>query len=64
MRTLEELLRNFGSKKAFNKKGDFTKKGSEAYNRMQEFLMDISTLTGIGTEDICRELDNICNENI
>ena len=64
MKTLEELLQYFGSRKAFNKKGDFTKKGSEAYKHMQEFLIDISTLTGIGTEDICRELDNICNENI
>lgn len=64
MKTLEELLQHFGSRKAFNKKGNFTKKGSEAYKHMQEFLMNISTLTGIDTKNICRELDNICNENI
>lgn len=63
MKTLEELLQSFGSKKAFNKKGDFTKNGIVAYNRMYEFLMDISILTEISTEDIRRELDKISNEN-
>lgn len=63
MKTLEELLMIFGSKKAFNKKGEFTKNGIKAYNRMYEFLCDISVLTEIDTRDICQKLDEISDEN-
>jgi len=62
MKTLEELLLLFGCRKAFDKRGNFTKKGIKAYNRMQEFLMDISVLTGFSTKDICRTLDEISDE--
>ena len=63
MKTLEELLMIFGSKKPFDKNGGFTENGNKAYNRMQKFLMDISILTEISTDDICRKLDEISNEN-
>lgn len=63
MKTLEELLMIFGSNKAFNKKGEFTKNGIKAYNRMYEFLCDISVLTEINTRDICQKLDEISDEN-
>lgn len=64
MKTLEELLENFGCEGgAFDEKQLFTEEGSKAYNRLQEFLMDISVLTEISTEDICRKLDEICDIN-
>ena len=63
MKTLEELLKQLGSGKVFNKEGQFTKKGSETYNRLQKNLMDIATLTGISTEEICRAIDEISDEN-
>lgn len=62
MKTLEELLMIFGSKKPFSKNGEFTINGNKAYNRMHEFLMDISILTEISTNDICQKLDEISNE--
>lgn len=63
MKTLEELLKNFGCKKAFNMQGNFTKKASEAYARIHDFLVSISILTEISTEKIRRELDKISDEN-
>lgn len=36
MKTLEELLKQLGCGKVFNKEGQFTKKGSETYNRLQK----------------------------
>lgn len=64
MKTLEELLYIFGSKKPFDKNGEFTKNGIKAYNCMHEFLCDISILTEIDTRDICQKLDEISNEKI
>ena len=64
MKTLEELLYIFGSKKPFDKNGEFTKNGIKAYNRMHEFLCDISILTEIDTRNICQKLDEISNEKI
>lgn len=63
MKTLEELLKQLGCGKVFNKEGQLTKKGSETYNRLQKILMDIAVLTGISTEEICRSIDEICDEN-
>lgn len=62
MKTLEELLYRFGSKKPFDKYGEFTKNGIKAYNRMYEFLYDISILTEINMRDICQKLDEISNK--
>lgn len=62
MKTLEELLYRFGSKKPFDKYGEFTKNGIKAYNRMYEFLCDISILTEINMRDICQKLDEISNK--
>lgn len=63
MKTLEELLKQLGCGMVFNKEGQFTKKGSETYNRLQKILMDIAVLTGISTEEICLSIDEISNEN-
>lgn len=64
MKSLEELLKNFGCVgDAFNNNGEFTDSGIAAYNKMTCFLSDLSILTGISTESIIRELDQICNEN-
>lgn len=62
MKTLEELLMIFGSKKPFDRNGGFTKNGKKAYNLMNKFLMDISILTEISTNNVCRRLDEISNE--
>lgn len=60
MKTLEEILQEFGCNgEAFDDTGEFT----EAYGRVEHFLTDIGTLTGISVEPIIRELDEISNTN-
>lgn len=64
MKTLEEILQDFGCKgEAFDDKGEFTDAGMKAYGRVEHFLADIGTLTGISVEPIIRELDEISNTN-
>nr|DAD66631.1 MAG TPA: hypothetical protein [Myoviridae sp. ctPuP5] len=62
---LEEILRTFGYNKSqmFKKNGDLSVKGSKNYEKLMKLLSDISILTGISTENIIREIENICNEN-
>lgn len=58
------ILQEFGCNgKAFNDTGEFTEAGAEAYGRVEHFLSDIGTLTGISVEPIIRELDEISNTN-
>lgn len=62
---LEEILRTFGYNKSqmFKKNGDLSVKGCKNYEKLMKLLSDISILTGISTENIIREIENICNEN-
>ena len=64
MKTLEEILQEIGCNgEAFDDTGEFTEAGAEAYGRVEHFLTDIGTLTGISVEPIIRELDEISNTN-
>ena len=47
----------------FKKNGDLSVKGFKNYEKLMKLLSDISILTGISTENIIREIENICNEN-
>lgn len=62
---LEEILRTFGYNKSqmFKKNGDLSVKGFKNYEKLMKLLSNISILTGISTENIIREIENICNEN-
>lgn len=64
MKTLEEILQEFGCNgEAFDSKGELTDKGMEAYKRVERFLADIETLTGVSVEPIIRQLDEISSTN-
>lgn len=61
---LEKLLKTLGYNKSqmFKKNGDLSVKGSRNYNKLMKLLSDITVLTAISTENIIREIENICNE--
>ena len=64
MKILEDILQDFGCNgEAFDNKGEFTEAGAKAYERVEHFLSDIGTLTGISVEPIIRELDEISSTN-
>lgn len=40
---------------------DFTEEGSEAYDRLIQFVYDIHELTGLNSEEMVKELDSIAS---
>lgn len=71
MQTLEDILRELGSKKPFltemiiNEDGSrqpFTKLGSKAYNKLTKILYAVGELTNTDMNDIVEELDSIADQ--
>lgn len=71
MKTLEDILKELGSKRPFldnmiiNEDGSrqpFTKSGGKAYGKLIEILYTVGELTNTDMNDIVEELDSIANQ--
>lgn len=71
MKTLEDILKELGSKKPFlneviiNEDGSrepFTKSGGRAYEKLTRILYAVGKLTNTNMNDIVEELDSIADQ--